>query len=215
MPKKALIVSGGWEGHQPEAVARLFEGLLEAEGFKVELATSLDAFLLASEFDLVVPNWTMGSISDAQLRSLADAVVAGTGIAGCHGGMCDAFRGAPEYQFMTGGQWVAHPGDSGVRYAVNISDHSHPITSGLPNFEVTSEQYYLLVDPANHVLATTHFPMAGGPHVPNGEFDMPVVWTRRHGLGKVFYCSLGHSADMLKKEPVTEILRRGLVWAAK
>jgi type 1 glutamine amidotransferase len=128
--------------------------------------------------------------------------------------MCDSFRDATEWQFMTGGQWVAHPGNDGTQYRVNITDKEHPITAGLPDFDVASEQYYLHVDPAVKVLASTRFPVADGPHVGNGPVDMPVVWTKVYGQGRVFYNSLGHQANIVASEPCLTLMRRGFLWAA-
>ncbi|HEV8377644.1 MAG TPA: ThuA domain-containing protein [Tepidisphaeraceae bacterium] len=218
MSHKALIVCGGWEGHQPEAVADLFKELLEREGFEVDLSNSLDSFKDERNLrtlSLLVPNWTMGKITPEQLKSVLAAVEEGLGVAGCHGGMCDAFRDTPEWQFMTGGQWVAHPGNDRVKYTVHITDAAHPITSGIGDFEITSEQYYMHVDPGVRVLATTQFPTAPGPHVPNGTVQMPVVWTKMYGTGRVFYCSLGHTPQVLAAEPVATMVRRGFAWAAR
>jgi type 1 glutamine amidotransferase len=156
----------------------------------------------------------MGKITAEQLKPVLDAVQAGVGLAGCHGGMCDAFRDNTDWQFMTGGQWVAHPGNDGVKYTVRITDKSHPITSGIADFEVVSEQYYMHVDPAVKVLATTRFPVADGPHVPNGPVEMPVLWTKLYGKGRVFYDALGHTAKVVESEPNLTIMRRGFRWAA-
>jgi hypothetical protein len=128
--------------------------------------------------------------------------------------MCDSFRENTEWQFLTGGQFVAHPGGQ-IPYRVNIIKGAHPIVQGIDDFEVTSEQYYMHVDPANRVLATTRFPTAAGPHVPNGQVDMPVVWTRLWGRGRVFYNSLGHDAALVASEPCLTLLRRGCAWAAR
>jgi len=212
--KRALIVHGGWDGHQPRQVAEIFHRLLERESFAVEVSDSLDSFVDAKRFDLIVPVWTMGQITDVQLNSVCQAVRAGSGIAGCHGGMCDSFRSATEWQFMTGGQWVAHPGNDGVPYRVQFTKTTSPLTDGLADFAVVSEQYYMHVDPAVTVLATTRFPTADGPHVGNGPVDMPVVWTKRYGAGRVFYCSLGHQASIVAMPQVTELMRRGFIWAA-
>jgi type 1 glutamine amidotransferase len=157
----------------------------------------------------------MGTIAKEQLDPVCNAVRAGVGLAGCHGGMCDAFRDSTEWQFMTGGQWVAHPGNDTVQYAVQITEKSHPITEGIADFDVTTEQYYMHVDPANKVLATTRFPIADGPHVTNGPVDMPVFWTKLYGKGRVFYSALGHNAQTVAEEPHLTILRRGCVWAAR
>ena len=218
MPGKALIVCGGWDGHQPKQVADVLERALRAEGFEVEVADSLDAFKDAKKLlglSLIVPHWTMGKITAEQLKPVLEAVQSGVGMAGCHGGMCDAFRDNTDWQFLTGGQWVAHPGNDGVKYTVRITDKTHPITAGIPDFDVASEQYYMHVDPAVKVLAATRFPVADGPHVPNGPVEMPVLWTKMYGQGRVFYDALGHTAKVVESEPNLSIMRRGFTWAAK
>lgn len=219
MTKKALIVHGGWDGHQPKEVAAIFDRILREEGFTTEVSDTLDAFHDAEKLmslSLIVPIWTMGTITKEQAEPVFKAVrEAGVGVAGCHGGMCDAFRMNTEWQFMTGGQWVAHPGNDTVTYPVHISSLASPITEGIKDFEVTSEQYYMHVDPAIKVLATTEFPTADGPHIPNGRFDMPVVWTKFYGKGRIFYNSLGHQASLVESEPCLTIMRRGCLWAGR
>lgn len=209
--KKALIVWGGWEGHEPRQVAEIMAGALRENGFAVELADTLDAFLdedKLKQLDLIVPHWTMGQITPAQLNPVLNAVSSGVGIAGCHGGMGDAFRECTQWQFMVGGQWVAHPGGAGVTYTVHIVKPDDPIVAGLEDFQVTSEQYYMHVDPGNEVLATTVFP-------DYGNVVMPVVWKKMWGEGRVFYSSLGHNAEVAaQREPLT-IMIRGMLWAAK
>lgn len=217
--KRALIVWGGWEGHQPRQVAEIFERVLREEGFEVQSHNSLkpchDEQLLKS-IDLFVPVWTMAGPNDDLGKLIFTAVSeGGTGVAGCHGGMCDSFRNNTEWQFMTGGQWVSHPGNDGTTYRVRVLKGSHPIVEGIQDFDVCSEQYYMHTDPANRVLATTEFPVAAGPHVPNGRFDMPVVWTRSHGKGRIFYNSLGHQANIVASEPCLTLMRRGFLWAAR
>jgi type 1 glutamine amidotransferase len=217
--RNALIVWGGWNGHQPREVAEIFARVLRDEGFGVDVSDSLDAFKDAErirKLSLIVPVWTMGKITSEQANPVLEAVQEhGVGIAGCHGGMCDSFREHTEWQFMTGGQWVAHPGNDGTTYRVKVLRTGHPITEGIGDFDVTSEQYYMHVDPANRVLATTEFPVAAGPHVPNGRFDMPVIWTRYYGKGRVFYNSLGHQANIVESEPCLSLMRRGFLWAAR
>jgi uncharacterized protein len=212
--KRAVIVWGGWDGHQPKEVAEIFRRVLSEDGFDVEVHDSLGVFGEVEKLKtmhLIVPVWTAGTLTPEQQAGMCAAVrEGGVGIAGCHGGMCDAFRNACEYQFMTGGQWVAHPGNDGVRYTVKS-----PITEGISDFEVASEQYYMHVDPAIKVLATTHFPVADGPHVGNGEVEMPVLWTKLYGKGRVFYSSLGHQANIVEAEPHLTIMRRGFGWAAR
>jgi hypothetical protein len=218
MSSKALIVWGGWNGHQPREVAEIFREVLAREKFDVEVSDTLDAFLDAERLlslHLIVPVWTMGKITPEQLNPVLEAVKSGVGLAGCHGGMCDSFRDATEWQFMTGGQWVAHPGNDGTHYTVQMAKARHPITDGVEDFAVSSEQYYMHVDPAVKVLATTRFPVADGPHIANGVVDMPVLWTKTYGRGRVFYSSLGHQANIVAMPQVLELMTRGFRWAAE
>jgi hypothetical protein len=214
--KKALMVWGGWLGHEPRQCVEVFAPLLEAAGFAVQLSDTLDSYKdqeLMNELSLVVPVWTMGTIEREQEQGLLEAVRAGVGIGGWHGGMGDSFRNNTEYQFMVGGQWVAHP-DGIIDYQVEITDPQDPITKGIPNFKMHSEQYYMHTDPGNQVLATTTFRDRQSAPWVNGTV-MPVVWKRMWGAGKVFYSSLGHVARDFEVEEAKEIQRRGLVWAAR
>ena len=218
MAGKALISWGGWDGHEPDKVAAIFQAILEADGLAITLTDNLSCFDDAEAlqtYDLIVPVWTMSELSKEAAINVSEAVSRGTGLAGCHGGMCDAFRENTLWQFITGANWVAHPGGDGINYTVQISDPEHELVAGISDFSVSSEQYYLHVDPANHVLATTRFPTVTWYHSPNGPVDMPVAWTRRWGLGRVYYNALGHKANVIADGPAHEMLRRGLLWAAK
>jgi type 1 glutamine amidotransferase len=213
--KTALIVWGGWEGHQPREEAQLWSTVLRDEGFSVEVADTLDAYLYAGKLrslSLIVPMWTMGTIAKEQEKGLLEAIRGGVGIAGFHGTMGDSFRNNTEYQFMVGGQWVAHPGNI-IDYEVHIVDHDDPITAGLSDFKMRSEQYYMHVDPSNQVLATTTF---SGEHAAWIEGTvMPVAWKRQYGQGRVFYCSLGHVVPDFDVPEAREIVRRGMLWASR
>ena len=212
--KNALIVWGGWEGHQPGECARLVAKSLLEDGFAVIKAGETSAFADPNlgRFDLIVPIFTMGKITESEAKNLCATVESGTGLAGFHGGMGDSFRSNTDYQFLTGGQWVAHPGNI-ISYRVNIVSQNDPITAGIEDFEYESEQYYMHVDPNNHVLATTTF---SGEHCWwLKDAVMPVAWKRRHGNGKVFYSSLGHSPAEFAVPEMSKMLRRGMLWAAR
>ncbi len=213
--KRALFVWGGWDGHEPKQCVDIFAPLMRQAGFEVTISDTLDAYLDAGalrQYDLIAQVWTMGEITKEQLQGLQEAVASGVGFGGWHGGMADSFRQSTDYQFMVGGQWVAHPGGV-IDYRVNITDHTDPITAGLEDFDMHSEQYYMHVDPSNEVLATTNFDGDIFPHI-NGTV-IPVVWKRKWGQGKVFYCSLGHVAKDFAVPQACEIVRRGLLWAAR
>ena len=212
--REALIVWGGWQGHEPEQCAAVVAEMLRDEGFKVHLETSTQAFASPQlhTMSLIVPIYTMSKIEKDEVANLSRAVREGTGLAGFHGGMGDAFREAVEYQFMCGGQWVAHPGNI-IDYRVTITRPDDPVMQGVQDFDYRSEQYYMHVDPSNEVLATTTF---SGEHAPWIEgVVMPVVWKRRHGQGRVFYSSLGHVAKEFDVPEMRTILRRGMLWAAR
>ena len=158
--KKALIFRGGWDGHEPKLVSERFAKLLEKNGIRAEIFDGLECLAdkeKLTEYDLIVPCMTMSELPSEYEKNVSYAISHGVGVAGCHGGMCDAFRQSTEWQFITGGQWVAHPGGDGIEYTVNISPVPNPITDGIEDFKVCSEQYYLHIDPAIEVLATTRF----------------------------------------------------------
>ncbi len=214
MSKSALIVWGGWEGHTPERSARLVGELLEGHGFDVAIEATTEAFADAAlgAFDLIVPAITMSRIEREELTNLLAAVRAGTGIAGFHGLMCDTFRNEPDYQFMTGGQWVAHPGNI-IDYTVNVTRPDDPVMAGIGDFPYRSEQYYMHFDPSVEVLATTTF--KGDIFDEIDGVVMPVVWKRRFGKGRVFYSSLGHVAEEFQVPQMRTIFERGALWAAR
>ena len=217
--KKVLIFEGGWDGHEPQLVSSRFARIMEANGYEVTISDTLEVLSEKEKlmgYDLIVPCWTMGEINPAYTRSIMEAVASGVGLAGCHGGMDDAFRNDTDWQFMTGAQWVSHPGCDGINYRVNICRGSSPITEGLEDFDVCSEQYYLHIDPAIEVLATTRFPVYEDHHVTNKPVDMPVAYTKFWGKGRIFYSSLGHHDDIFDKYPTAEILmERGMLWACR
>ena len=213
--KKALIVWGGWDRHEPKQTAEIAASILDAEGFQVEVSDTLDSFADTDKvmaMDLLVPVWTMGEITGEQSKGLLSAVRSGVGFAGWHGGAGDSFRQNTGYQFMVGGQWVAHPGGC-LEYEVNIIDHKDPITAGLSDFKMNSEQYYMHTDPSNKVLATTTFSGVDAPWIKGCV--MPVVWKRVYGEGRVFYSSLGHVAKDFDVPECREIQKRGMIWAAR
>jgi type 1 glutamine amidotransferase len=102
-----------------------------------------------------------------------------------------------------------------VTYRVRITDPASPLVAGIGDFDVVSEQYYLHVDPAVHVLAVTDFPVADGPHLVNGPVAMLVAFTKGYGKGRVYYNALGHKANVIDHGAPAEMLRRGLIWAAR
>lgn len=218
--KKALVVYGGWDGHTPRQSVDVFVPLLRAHGYEVRMSDTLDVYADAprmSEVDLIVQCWTMGQISAEQWKGLSEAVRRGTGLAGWHGGIIDSFRQHTDYQWMTGGQWVAHPGGCIPRYEVHITDPQHPITKGTKSFVLTNtEQYYVHVDPAVHVLCRTTFT---GEHEPRDCYEagttMPYAWTRRWGQGRIFVACWGHTYRDFDVPEAKTIMWRGMIWASR
>lgn len=214
--RRALVVRGGWDGHAPEEAADLFVPFLREHDFDVVVEGSLEVYAdvdLMTGTDLVVQCWTMGDILADELRGLRTAVAAGTGFAGWHGGIVDSFRMATDYLQMVGAQFAAHPGGPLVDHTVSVTA-DHPIVAGVEDFTLRSEQYWLLTDPLNEVLATTT--IAPGPDDPwHDPITSPAVWTRRWGAGRIFVCAPGHRLADLEVPAVRTIIERGLLWASR
>lgn len=216
--QRALVVRGGWEGHSPEAVTDEFTGFLTAQGFEVVVEDSLEAYAdaeLMRSLALVVQSWTQGDILADEFRGLRDAIIAGVGFAGWHGGVLDAFRQTSEYSQMLGGVFAAHPHGM-VRHRVEFTKagHGHPITTGIEPFELVSEQYWVLVDTLSTVLAHTAIgPRADDPWPQ--PYVAPVAWTRQWGKGRIFVSTVGHGVDDLRIPEVRTLTERGLLWAAR
>lgn len=213
--KNILVIWGGWEGHQPEVYARKVSKWARSKGANVIISDSLGVYSnkeIMGKMDLILQHWTMGSITEEQSRGLIEAVKSGTGLVGCHGGIGDSFRNNPEYQYMVGGQWVAHPGGK-INYKVEIENTDDPIIQGIDDFEIfNTEKYYMHVDPNVKVLARTIF---------SGDHDewiegatMPVVWKKIHKKGRVYYMSIGHNPEDFDHPAVWTLLTRGIYWAA-
>lgn len=212
--KKALIVWGGLELHEPEAGARIVRQLLEEEGFAVEVTGDYAALggPGIAAMDLIVPQVTGGELGRGASLALCAAIEGGTGLAGFHHGLATSFPGNPHFRFMAAATFASHPGNI-ITYRVDPARPDDPVMAGIGSFEHTSEQYYLHYDPVVDVLATTTF---SGEHAAwRTGVRMPVVFKTSYGAGRVFYTALGHKPKELEVPEIRTILRRGLLWAAR
>ncbi|MFF2050044.1 ThuA domain-containing protein [Leifsonia sp. NPDC058194] len=230
MTRQALVVRGGWDGHMPVETTDLFIPFLEANGFTVRVEGSPavytdEAFM--DTVDLILQINTMSTIEPAESAGLQRAVQNGTGLAGWHGGIADAYRADADYLHMIGGQFAHHAGkdpaertgeqsDNYIPYTVHITElgASHPITAGIDDFDLVSEQYWVLSDEYNDVLATTT-QEARPWDAWNRPVTAPAIWTRQWGRGRVFVSAPGHRLEIVESEPVRTIIERGLLWAAR
>ncbi|MET8468590.1 ThuA domain-containing protein [Streptomyces sp. NPDC006422] len=228
--KKALVVRGGWDGHQPVEATALFIPHLEAHGYEVRVEDSpkvyADAAYMAG-VDLVMQCVTMSTIEREEFEGLRTAVENGTGLAGWHGGIADSYRNTADYLHLIGGQFACHPGkhpderrgeqaDNYVPYTVNMLPAAahHPITEGIEDFDLVTEQYWVLADDYIDVLATTTQKVR--PWDPwHREVTSPAIWTRGWGKGRIFVCTPGHHVDVLEHPSVRTIVERGLLWASR
>lgn len=213
--KKVLMVWGGWNGHFPKELTEKVKAYLDAQGAIVTVSDSLGVYTnqkIMEETDLIFQSFTMAKITPKQEKGLLEAVKRGVGIAGTHGGLGDSFRENTEYQFMVGGQWVAHPGGV-IDYTVEITDKKDPVTKGLKDFKIKSEQYYMHVDPNVKVLATTAFTADHADWIDKAV--IPVAWKKTYGKGRVFYVSVGHTPADFDIPEAWEILTRGIRWASE
>jgi len=209
--KNALLFWGGWDGHKPQRTAELLAEQLQQHGFATTLSDSLEVLTDADalrRYSLIVPCWTMGDLTKDQGLGLQNAIKAGAGLGGIHGGMGDAFRGNIDYEWMVGGHFVGHPYIG--KYEIRIINIDHPITEGVPPvFDYESEQYYLMIDPSIEILAETTYEFEGR------KITMPVAWTKHWGLGRIFYASYGHQPEEFGRFPsALALATRGLLWAS-
>ncbi|MFI7542074.1 ThuA domain-containing protein [Actinoplanes sp. NPDC049599] len=229
--RRALVVRGGWAGHEPVKATELFIPYLRERGFAVQVADSpapyADAGLMART-DLVVQCVTMATIAPEEVAGLVAAVAAGTGLAGWHGGIADSYRASADYLQLVGGQFAAHAArcgpaertgdqsDNYVRHRITLTPAAagHPVTAGLADFDLDTEQYWVLTDDLNDVLATTT--TAVRPWAPwQRPVTAPAVWTRQWGRGRVFVATPGHTVEVLEEPTVRTIVERGLLWASR
>lgn len=228
--RNALVVRGGWEGHHPVEATNLFVPFLEKNGFTVRIEESNEIYSDQSvmrQTDLVVQCVTMSEISREAFTGLAAAVREGTGLAGWHGGIADSYRANSDYLQLVGGQFATHPSkepaacvgdasDNFLPYSVQLTElgRDHPVTAGLSDFDLTTEQYWVLHDDLIDVLATTTHPTR--PYHPwHRPITSPAVWTRSWGRGRVFVTTPGHSLDVLENPNVRTIIERGMLWASR
>ena len=230
MATSALVVRGGWDGHQPVETTELFIPHLEAHGFEVRVEESsavyADADVMA-RVDLILQVNTMSSIEPDEFAGLQRAVLNGAGLAGWHGGIADSYRDNADYLHMIGGQFAHHAGkdpaertgeqsDNYIPYTVHITDYgrTHPITEGIADFDLVTEQYWVLSDEYNDVLATTT--QAVRPwDAWNRPVTAPAIWTRHWGDGRIFVSAPGHRLEIVEHPSVRTIIERGLLWAAR
>ena len=216
--RTALVVRGGWDGHDPVGTTDLFVPFLQDAGFDVVVEDSLEVYAdeeVMAHTDLIVQSWTMGDILVEEMHGLRVAIENGTGLAGWHGGLLDAFRNVTDYQHIVGGQFVAHPDDAiDHEIVVRPERADHPVVEGLPStIRLDTEQYWVQNDPACDILmTTTHQPRPGAPW--HGPVTVPVAWTRHWGKGRVFACTVGHSVADLEHPAIHRTITQGLLWAA-
>jgi type 1 glutamine amidotransferase len=229
--RNALIVRGGWDGHQPVAATEVFLPFLEASGFEIRIEESPDVYADAAtmaSIDLIVQSVTMSEITSEQVKGLRAAVEAGTGFTGWHGGIADSYRASSDYLQLVGGQFATHPSrnpellvdgaheNNYLRYTVQMTElgRQHPITEGIDDFELTTEQYWVLHDDLNDVLATTTHPTQPW-HPWHRTITSPAVWTRLWGSGRVVVTTPGHTPEILEHPSVKKIIERGMLWATR
>lgn len=228
--RRALVVRGGWEGHSPTETTDLFLPFLERSGFEVRIEESGEVYAdpdLMASTDLILQCVTMSEISRDATDGLRRAVANGMGLAGWHGGIADSYRGSSDYLQLIGGQFATHPSkdpsetvgeasDNFLRHSIEMTDlgRTHPITSGIGDITLETEQYWVLSDELNEVLATTTHP-AQPYHPWHRAVTTPAIWTRAWGQGRVFVATPGHSADVLQNDQIRTIIERGLLWASR
>lgn len=202
---KVLIVTGG-PIHDGHGIGLSLEKTLKEAGrFDVTwVEGNLDALLAEKlePYDVVLFQWTLGEISEAQKRGLMNSVAKGKGFVGIHSA-ADSFRGDPDWRAFLGGHFLTHPAYR--QFQVSVTDEKCSVTEGIVEFYITDEQYILDYDSRVRVLATA---------LHRGK-AMPAIWTKEWGKGRVYYMGFGHDPNACEQDIFKKLLVRAVLWAGR
>lgn len=230
-----VISSGIFHPSLPGRLA-LWRGLRALPGVTLRHATSVEVLARA---DLPRPDALVlfihgKTISEPALDALDRFVRGGGGILAVHSATA-SFKETPRYTAILGGRFTGHPpvqplevrpaGARGVSGAASADEIFGPVAP----FTVTDEAYRheLAGDIRVHFTARLLRRAASAPPVEAArtartqsptaptEDELPIVWTRCHGLGRLCYVGWGHRSASLRHPSAVRILQAGLAWICR
>jgi type 1 glutamine amidotransferase len=127
-----------------------------------------------------------------------------------------SYQDWPEYVRIVGGQYHTHPvvvrGDTlranyehDVTLPVMVSDKRHPVTRGIPDFQIVDERYgeceiKVSVKP---LLSTTH-----------SKSMRNLAWIHHYGNSDVIYIQLGHGPTAFANANYRKLIQQAIAWSA-
>ena len=138
-------------------------------------------------------------LTPEQEEGLFNFVAGGKGLVGMHG---TAWWIGGRAVDLIGGHANWHP--PGLTFTVNIADATHPTMQGINDFEVTDEIYISAHEPTLQILATAEW----------HNKAHPMAWVKQFGQGRVFYTTLGHTADTFKQPAMGQMMVQAVRWVA-
>ena len=165
------------------------------------------------------------TISPTALDALDRFVCEGGSILAVHSATA-SFKETPRYTAILGGRFTGHPPVGPLE--IRPEGPADEIFGAIPAFTVTDEAYRheLADDIRVHFTARLLRPAASAPPAERARTtltegstapseELPIVWTRRHGLGRICYVGWGHCSASLRHPSAVRILQAGLAWVCR
>ncbi|MHC4742714.1 MAG: ThuA domain-containing protein, partial [Planctomycetota bacterium] len=219
-PLSVLILSGRNNHDWRKTTPVLLEIYNSSPRFVAEVTedpTTLSAEMLA-KYDCIVSNWcAWPDVNGRQWGATAeeaflDFVRSGKGFALFHAASA-TLHNWPEYQQMVGATWKLGTTGHGPMHTfrVTVKDKTHPVTAGMPDFEIRDELWHRMgTQPNIHVLCEAFSAKDKG----GSGLNEPVAICTQFGKGRCFYNELGHDASVLQNDMWQTLMLRGTEWAA-
>ncbi len=222
-PVRVLMVLGSPPYHKPLEFADTVEKMLkDVGGFQVTRLEPNDqskpadpahlaklAHLSRADYDVLLFYTSAMELTLAEEHGLQKFLGEGGGLVAVHGASL-SFPKSELWSHVIGARFKGHiPGTHKLN--IVIVDRNHPITKGVPNFQIIDEEYkHRFLNEPKHVLARFRERPKGSDQSEN----MDILWTRHIGHGRMFYCALGHDKQAWTNPDWEKIIAQGLCWAA-
>ena len=205
LKKKKILIYQGGRYYNEEKTYNHFKNILT--DYIVDCSINLD--LLDGEdffnYDTTIFLSQEGTLTKIQEEILLNFISSGKGFIGLHGASA-SFKNNSNYFKMLGGRFINHGSVSKIH--IRILDKEHEITQNLDNFDFRDEPYRhdFSMGKNIHILAEAEY---NAPDDPNPE---PIMWIKKYGKGRVFFCALGHRTIALKDPVFQKIIERAVKW---
>jgi hypothetical protein len=171
---------------------------------------------------IVLNNTTQLKFPDAaKKQALLDFVRSGKGLVGIHAAT-DNFYDWPEAARMVGGLFDGHPWGGNGTWAFKLDEPKHKLNRAFnrQGFKLKDEIYqfkdpYTRADRLVLITLDLSDPVTGGikQGVKRADKDFAVAWVKREGKGRVFFCGLGHEANVFQEANILQFYLDGIQYS--